>query len=358
MLRRTQPPAGATHAAARTTENKQDEQGDTKGEPQTLPMGALDLRRMAQIARGKPTDHQGEVVLAPNAAFDISKTIFASLDSAVARAFISDKVGVIPFWSDRAEQQIRAAFKKVPKAPSFDKSLISFMSNKCDFAVEHADGSFMDHLKFCFEYSHRHFPERSPRVLLLHSIMGVGTNFFPMKKELIPELRALLTETEFQHIAIFPTMLRLLQSGVLMDKLVNTPVNKLKTLKSFTCHRVIDNKSVTVNAEVFWDHLNYQVIHLLDFLPAASWKLHLDDNFLRNFRRLHAVLTANQQLRCKLDYDAQEGSSDSSGQPKTLISLLRGVIPSTMALSMAQNALKKFSKKIGHSFEHKLEFAA
>ena len=46
--------------------------------------------------------------------------------------------------------------------------------------MEHADGSFMDHLQFCFEYSHAHMAGVSPRILLLHSIMGVGTNHFPL----------------------------------------------------------------------------------------------------------------------------------------------------------------------------------
>ena len=41
-------------------------------------------------------------------------------------------------------------------------------------------GSFLDHLQFCFEYGSIHYKQHSPRVLYLHSIMGVGTNLFPM----------------------------------------------------------------------------------------------------------------------------------------------------------------------------------
>jgi hypothetical protein len=44
-------------------------------------------------------------------------------------------------------------------------------------------GSFLDHLQFCYEYSAAYFKQHSPRVLFLHSILGVGTNIFPMKKE-------------------------------------------------------------------------------------------------------------------------------------------------------------------------------
>ena len=112
-----------------------------------------------------------------------------------------------------------------------DKSLLHFMETECDFSTEHADGalahsdclfslfgpdaaaacqahrtseacrahctasirftvctrfvlvcvgSFLDHLQFCFEYGSIHYKQHSPRVLYLHSIMGVGTNLFPM----------------------------------------------------------------------------------------------------------------------------------------------------------------------------------
>ena len=38
----------------------------------------------------------------------------------------------------------------------------------------------MDHLQFVYDYSSNYFQGHSPRVLLLHSIMGVATNIFPM----------------------------------------------------------------------------------------------------------------------------------------------------------------------------------
>eukprot|EP00854_Cymbomonas_tetramitiformis_P026535 gene26535-32570_t len=245
---------------------------------------------MAQIARGKASDHSGEVVLLPNADFDISKSIFETLTSPLTRMLISDKVGVVLFWSDKAEQKIRNEFSVVPRAPRFDQPLVDFMNTECDFAVEHADGSFMDHLKFCYEYSFAHFPERSPRVLLLHSIMGVGSNFFPMHRSKVPALQALVTEYEFSQISIFPTLLRLLQGGILLDELATLSGARLQELETFSCHRVLDNEWVTVSSDVFWDQLNYQLIHLLDFLPAASWQRHMDDGFLATFTVLHSIL--------------------------------------------------------------------
>ena len=68
----------------------------------------------------------------------------------------------------------------------------------------------MDHLKFCYEYSATHFRAHSPRVLLLHSILGVATNYFPMKAELLPKLQGMLTDFENTHVEAFPSILRLL----------------------------------------------------------------------------------------------------------------------------------------------------
>merc|ERR1719265_711373 len=100
-------------------------------------------------------------------------------------------------------------------------------------------------------------------------------------------------------------MLRLLQSGLLMDDLLSQSTEKLSKLESFTCHRLIDNKEITISSEIFWDQLNYHLIHLLDFLPSSSWKLHVDDNFLRSFTDLHKILLSNNKLLCTVDYDAE-----------------------------------------------------
>ena len=70
-----------------------------------------------------------------------------------------------------------------------NSSLFHFMFTECDFSIEHADGSFLDHLHFCHDYTAVHFSSASPRVMLLHSIMGVGTNCFPMGIEKLPTLR-------------------------------------------------------------------------------------------------------------------------------------------------------------------------
>jgi len=77
----------------------------------------------------------------------------------------------------------------------------------------------MDHLKFCHDYSVYNAPGISPTPLFLHSIMGVGTNFFPMTVDLIPKLKTLVTELEYKQIEAFPSVLRLVLGTNLLDDL-------------------------------------------------------------------------------------------------------------------------------------------
>ncbi len=67
----------------------------------------------------------------------------------------------------------------------------------------HAQGSFLDHLYFGFEYSVRHFPEHSPILMLLHSIPGTGTNTFAMEISKAPRLRELDTDFEVRQVEAF-----------------------------------------------------------------------------------------------------------------------------------------------------------
>ena len=54
----------------------------------------------------------------------------------------------------------RVAGPKPPPVSRLDL-ILDFMHAECDFNVEHADGSFLDHLNFCRDYSALHYPEVS-----------------------------------------------------------------------------------------------------------------------------------------------------------------------------------------------------
>lgn len=319
-------------------------------------VGELDLRRKAQIVRGGPNDHGGQVVVFSNADFDLDKTIFGALDSKVSRAVIKANIGIKLFWSEQAQHHIDALFVKIPQPPRHDKALVEFMNNDCDFGMEHADGSFMDHLKFCFEYSLVHYPAYSPRVLLLHSIMGVGTNFFPLKEEQLPKLQSLLTDFEYRQVAAFPTILRLVNAGPLIEEISKMDKSKLDRLSKIECYRVMGNTPIELDGEDFWIAMNFQLIHLLDFLPVGNWKLHADSSFLNLFVKLHAALTRAGRLDAKVSWDATESQSIDAGQPVTLGTMIKSVVPDAILIKVAQKAIRKFSKEIGHSLEYKLHF--
>ena len=104
--------------------------------------------------------------------------------------------------------------------------------------------------------------------MLLHSILGVGTHSFPMKKEQMPKLAALTTADEFAHTAAFPSVLRLLLARELLPALRAQAAGGAARVRSLKFHRVIDNAPIEFDSEQLFAQLNYQLIHLLDFLPV------------------------------------------------------------------------------------------
>jgi len=310
------------------------------------------------IASAKPVDHAQDVLARRSNTFDLDKTIFGSLDGTITRIVQKDRLNVEVFWSDRAAAQIAASFTSIPKAIPHDSAILEFMENDCNFAMEHADGSFMDHLQFCYEYCAAHFREQSPRVLLLHSIMGVGTNYFPMEVSLVPRLQELVTDSEMRHIEAFPSVLRLLLHGPLLKELQQACQTKgCDRLKSVRFHRVIDNKELLMDAETFWVQLNYQLIHLLDFLPVANWSDHEDNTFFVAFKPLFEVLFSAGRLTAHVDFDLTPAErSPDACPPITLGSVIDKLLPSKMKRQMASKAIARFSGKIDHSLDYSIEW--
>jgi len=269
--------------------------------PDKYEYGDLDLRRKAQICSGKASDYAGHLVQVHNPDFDMDKTIFANL-TGLPRIITKLKLSVIPHYNDKFVEDIEAGMDKIPKVMPPDLSILEFMKEKCDFSCEHADGSFWDHLRFCYDYSAIHFKAQSPRVLLLHSILGVGTNLFPCAKELMPELASLLDPTEMKHIEAFPSVLRLILNHSLLDAL-NAEKRPADTLDRLTLHRLIDNETISLSKEDIWVQMNYQLIHQLDFLPAIDWEQNIDDPQFQVFIHLFEYLKKHDKLWANVDMD-------------------------------------------------------
>jgi hypothetical protein len=226
------------------------------------------------------------------------------------------------------------------------------MVDECDFDVEHADGSFLDHLYFCFEYGVQHYPQHSALVLLLHSILGTGTNTFAMSADKIPALRALMTPFEWRHTEAFPSALRLLYDLPLRAELWAN-LGRLDQLESIRMHRVIDNEPITLSAEDLFIQLNYQLIHLVDFLPVANWSTHQNDTAFILFRDLYDLLKQAGRLEAKLDYEPAKPRKKQR-EPHTFGGWLTTLIPVSTSEKMAAASVRRFSERAGHSMDYTL----
>lgn len=316
------------------------------------------FQRKAAIAHGAAMEHTGHVVVEPIPNFDLDRTIFQTLEGKAARFVMSKRVGKEVYWDDKTAQAVQEAYDSAQEKlelPEVDAGLLQFMVDECDFDVEHADGSFLDHLYFCFEYTALHYPEQSALPMLLHSILGTGTNTFAMTADKIPSLRSHLGDFDWAHTEAFPSVLRLLYAGNLRQEL-RSNLNRLGSLKSIRMHRVIDNQPLELSADDLWIALNYQLIHLVDFLPAANWATHLNDTSFILFRDLYDLLSRAGQLQAKIDYTPANSSDKAHGEHLGLGGWLTTLIPVSASEKMAAKSVTRFSERIGHSLDYTLNW--
>lgn len=318
----------------------------------------LNLIRKCRLGMGGARDHGGEVVLVEDDGFHLDATIFRTVRSPISRAVLKARLRLQPHWKNEAVSSIVKQARSVPRAPDYNAAVLDFMNTQCDFAMEHADGSFMDHLQFCYEYCSAHLATESPVVLLLHSVLGVGTNYFPCGPDKIPILRSLLTPKEFAHVEAFPSVLRLVLRRSLLEDLEKGAAQKATKI---SMHRVIDNAPICLEIEALWLQLNYQLIHLLDFLPLLDWKFAINnDVFLAPFARLHALLLKNNQLRANVNYNLKEAKPadcDSKRVSLSLGKLIVDYVPGEIQLAIGARQVASFSKAIGHDLTYQFHYA-
>lgn len=319
------------------------------------------IQRKAAIAWGKGTDHAGQVQIDPIADFDLNKTIFSTLEGTFPRIVIKAKIAKTVEWDTQRASEIEAAYQHTRaqhSIPEVNPKIIDFMVYECDFSMEHADGTFLEHLLFCYDYSAVHFPEYSPTVALLHSILGTATNTFAMEAKKIPALFELLTDFEQLHIEAFPSILRLITQLKLLEEL-SANIDKLDSLKSITYHRVIDNALCTMDADNLWIQLNYQLMHFVDFLPAANWANHASDPVLQNFVLISEFLNLSKKRMAKVDFELPESKGPFAKPTQERLSLggkLSQLIPANLKKSIAARSVENFSKKIGHDLSYTLHW--
>jgi hypothetical protein len=308
---------------------------------------------------GGAVDHAGRVTVEPMAGFDMGRTIFGGLRG-IARRVMHEKLARETVWDGAVAGDVEAAYaaaQSTRPAPNIDPRLIRFMKDECDFSMEHADGTFLEHLQFCHDYAARHYPGHSPNVALLHSILGTATNTFAMKADKLPRLKALLTEFEAIHVEAFPSILRLLYTG-LLDEL-DQNLHRLGKLKSLRCHRVIDNEPLRIDAVNFWINLNYHLMHFVDFVPAANWSTHRSDPLLQMFERLSSLLDRAGERQAKVEVRFPVTTAAPVGETRTLFGRVSDVLLTpAVKLTLARKSIRKYSEQCGHDLSYQLEWAS
>jgi hypothetical protein len=315
-------------------------------------------QRKAAIISGGIADHAEQAHVRPIENFDLNRTIFNILEGNIPRAVIQTRIAKEVTWNADASRAIDAAYEKKSankNLPPIDPKLLKFMKEECDFDVEHADGSFLDHLFFCYEYTHHYFPKHSALVMLLHSILGTGTNTFAMTADKIPQLKPLMTDFEWKHVEAFPSVLRLLYGTDLLKELGKDP-DKLNKLEEIHFHRVIDNEPITMSSTDFWIQMNYQIIHLTDFIPVSNWSAHSSDSSFILFRKLYKFLTDHNKLEAKINYQAPPLFAPVKNEELPVMGRLLTFLPEGVGAWLTGQSIKKFSAKIGHDLRYKLDF--
>lgn len=316
-------------------------------------------QRKAAIARGAALEHTGKVRVEPIPDFDLDRTIFKTLEGKAARFVITTRVAKEARWDAAAAQAVQAEYAGARAAhplPAVSPALMQFLVNECDFDVEHADGSFLDHLYFCFEYTAQHYPGQSALVMFLHSILGTGTNTFAMSADKIPALRALVSPSDWTQVEAFPSVLRLLYAGPLRRELRDN-LHRADAIRSISFHRVIDNAPITLGGEDLWIALNFQLIHLVDFLPVANWSAHQNDTSFILFRDLYDLLGKAGKREAHVDYTPTATTRKMEGEAQGLGAWLTTKIPVSVSERMAAKSVTRFSERIGHSLDYRITWA-
>ncbi|CAB9508954.1 expressed unknown protein [Seminavis robusta] len=319
---------------------------------------SLDLRRFDTLVHAGPMDFRGYVHEIPNHELDWNTTIFYTVTNPAITARLQERFGKRPLWADSViEAACETARTLPPQQYHVPSPIMDYMTRECEFKNEHADGGFIDHLDFCAEYTTRYFPQGSPHVLFLHSICGVNTNLFPLEFDKIPDLKSLLTDHEYLHVQAFPAMLRLLFMdevlGVLWDE--DDVVDRVEGVEFSAFH----GTKLTLVGEEFWMHLNYHLIHLLDFMPTQNFDRFLNDPFVRLFVRLHEFLRKQDKLYAtvRLDRLGQvEGMTAPNETLPTWDHLLSRLDADEVAKAHEQlrAQLRRYSKAIDHDLAYEI----
>jgi hypothetical protein len=155
-------------------------------------------------------------------------------------------------------------------------------------------------------------------------------------------------------VEAFPSLLRLLYAGPLRDELRREAGREVA---SIAFHRVIDDAPITMSGEDLWIALNYQLIHLVDFLPAANWSVHQNDTSFILFRDLYDLLDRAGKREAAIGYAPVPRARRLQGERASLGAWLTTLIPVGASERMASRSVRRFSERIGHTLDYRITWA-
>jgi len=288
--------------------------------------------------------------MVPNDSFDVDRSIWYMMDQK-SKDWAIRNFGEKPEWSQSAISEIEDQFRQVPRSMPESQDLLKFMRDECDFRVEHADGSFMDHLTFCRDYGLANYKTKSVVPLFLHSILGVGTNIIPMGNDKIPQLQELVTPADFRQIQAFPSIFRRVMTLELVNGL-SEAVEQGRPLIEVSFCRLVDNEPLTLTMDELWTQLNYQLIHLLDFLPLTNWSNHVANSQFQVFARLLDLLTRAGQLQAQVAWNANDDGF-------SVRDMIAGELPGQAPARAFQRVMfEERSATMGHDMSFELGLAS
>mmetsp|Transcript_17352 Transcript_17352/g.38950 ORF Transcript_17352/g.38950 Transcript_17352/m.38950 type:complete len:195 (-) Transcript_17352:167-751(-) len=186
----------------------------------------------------------------------------------------------------------------------------------------------------------------------------------------MPQLQALLSPHEFLHVQAFPAFLRLIYDGILEELLgmqaqgpLSGPGAK-RALRGVDFKALHHNTRLVLEGEAFWEHLNFHLIHQLDFMPVQDWPRtsNVSDLFVRIFAMLHQLLRREAKLEAAVDLSRLRGvpglvmSEGADDGQLTIEDLTRvaGADAMEKTRSTIQQHARTFSAAIGHDLSYEL----
>jgi len=151
------------------------------------------------------------------------------------------------------------------------------------------------------------------------------------------------------HIEVFPSILRLILGTNFLNELRS--LESPRSLKTVSMRRVIDNKPVELDADTFWTHLNYQLIHFMDFLPVADWPQRTSEPIFIHFLELRDFLRTAGKLQATVNLGSAAG--DVPSQEALLQRAHQSPVANVKKELMARG-IKKYSAAIHHDLVYSL----